>query len=143
MFFKHTHEQSNYLVVTEQDIEELWTRCGFLLLPLFRLGYRWITRFLGLALYAMLLMPGFLQGECKKDALFQSIHIERTSLVYSARIEANNMSFSIPFICPRKVASNIILPIEEPESLKQLMRSLLWRSVMTIFLKGWKAAYKS
>lgn len=66
-----------YLVATEQDIEELSIRCGFLLLPLFRLGYQWITRFLGLALYAMLLMPGFIQGEYKKDALFQSIHIER------------------------------------------------------------------
>ncbi|CAA3026804.1 isoprenylcysteine alpha-carbonyl methylesterase ICME-like [Olea europaea subsp. europaea] len=28
---------------------------------LFRVGYRWITRLLALALYAMLLMPGFLQ----------------------------------------------------------------------------------
>ncbi|PHU25440.1 putative isoprenylcysteine alpha-carbonyl methylesterase ICMEL1 [Capsicum chinense] len=39
----------------------LITRLAFKLLSYLGLGYRWITRFLGLALYAMLLMPGFLQ----------------------------------------------------------------------------------
>lgn len=39
----------------------LITRLSFKLLSYLGLGYRWITRFLGLALYAMLLMPGFLQ----------------------------------------------------------------------------------
>lgn len=31
---------------------------------LFRIGYRWITRLLALACYALFLMPGFLQGTC-------------------------------------------------------------------------------
>lgn len=39
----------------------LITRLSFKLLSYLGLGYRWITRFLGLALYAMLLMPGFIQ----------------------------------------------------------------------------------
>ncbi|OIT24740.1 PREDICTED: probable isoprenylcysteine alpha-carbonyl methylesterase ICMEL2 [Nicotiana attenuata] len=39
----------------------LITRLSFKLLSYLGLGYRWITRLLGLALYAMLLMPGFLQ----------------------------------------------------------------------------------
>ncbi|XP_060192147.1 probable isoprenylcysteine alpha-carbonyl methylesterase ICMEL2 isoform X1 [Lycium barbarum] len=39
----------------------LITWLSFKLLSYLGLGYRWITRFMGLALYAMLLMPGFLQ----------------------------------------------------------------------------------
>ncbi|KAL6572861.1 putative isoprenylcysteine alpha-carbonyl methylesterase icmel2 [Orobanche hederae] len=40
----------------------LLTRLSFQLLSYLGVGYRWITRLLALALYAMLLMPGFLQG---------------------------------------------------------------------------------
>lgn len=29
---------------------------------LFRVGYKWITRFLALSCYALLLFPGFIQG---------------------------------------------------------------------------------
>lgn len=32
-------------------------------LILFSIGYRWITKFFALTLYALLLMPGFLQGK--------------------------------------------------------------------------------
>ncbi|KAL7101166.1 hypothetical protein ACP275_08G039300 [Erythranthe tilingii] len=39
----------------------LLTRLSFKLLSYLGVGYRWITRLLALALYAMLLMPGFLQ----------------------------------------------------------------------------------
>ncbi|KAL6526253.1 putative isoprenylcysteine alpha-carbonyl methylesterase icmel2 [Orobanche minor] len=39
----------------------LLTRLSFQLLSYLGVGYRWITRLLALALYAMLLMPGFLQ----------------------------------------------------------------------------------
>ncbi|KAE9590283.1 hypothetical protein Lal_00027974 [Lupinus albus] len=39
----------------------LITRLTFTLLQYLGIGYRWITRFLALACYAMLLMPGFLQ----------------------------------------------------------------------------------
>lgn len=39
----------------------LVTRMTFTLLRYLGIGYRWITRFLALACYAMLLMPGFLQ----------------------------------------------------------------------------------
>ncbi|XP_057769913.1 isoprenylcysteine alpha-carbonyl methylesterase ICME [Salvia miltiorrhiza] len=39
----------------------LLTRLSFKLLSYLGVGYRWITRLLALALYAMLLMPGFIQ----------------------------------------------------------------------------------
>ncbi|CAN6478418.1 unnamed protein product [Victoria cruziana] len=39
----------------------LITRLSFKLLSYLGVGYRWITRFLALSLYALLLMPGFLQ----------------------------------------------------------------------------------
>ncbi|XP_073310694.1 probable isoprenylcysteine alpha-carbonyl methylesterase ICMEL2 isoform X1 [Primulina huaijiensis] len=40
----------------------LITRLSFKLLRYLGVGYRWITRLLSLALYAMFLLPGFLQG---------------------------------------------------------------------------------
>ncbi|XP_010265336.1 PREDICTED: probable isoprenylcysteine alpha-carbonyl methylesterase ICMEL2 isoform X1 [Nelumbo nucifera] len=39
----------------------LLTRLTFILLRYLGVGYRWITRFLALSCYAMLLMPGFIQ----------------------------------------------------------------------------------
>ncbi|XP_019072226.1 probable isoprenylcysteine alpha-carbonyl methylesterase ICMEL1 isoform X2 [Vitis vinifera] len=39
----------------------LLTRLGFKLLRYLGVGYRWITRFLALGCYALLLMPGFIQ----------------------------------------------------------------------------------
>lgn len=41
----------------------IWDFILFNHLILFSIGYRWITKFFALTLYALLLMPGFLQGK--------------------------------------------------------------------------------
>lgn len=48
-------------------------------------------------------------------------------------LKLNSISSDIPFISPKMAAVNLILPVEEPESGKQL----IWKKVMimTIFLK--------
>ncbi|KAL5581996.1 hypothetical protein UlMin_014438 [Ulmus minor] len=56
----------------------LITRLSFKLLRYLGVGYRWITRLLGLVCYALLLMPGFLQVAYN---YFFSSHVRR-SIVY-------------------------------------------------------------
>ncbi|KAH6791289.1 prenylcysteine methylesterase [Perilla frutescens var. frutescens] len=56
----------------------LLTRLSFKLLSYLGVGYRWITRLLALALYAMLLMPGFIQVAFR---YYFSSHVLR-SIVY-------------------------------------------------------------
>lgn len=41
----------------------IWELFWFLIICSFRVGYRWITGLLALLCYAMLLLPGFLQGK--------------------------------------------------------------------------------
>jgi len=41
-------------------ISQLWILSNHLFL--FRVGYKWITQFLALGCYALLLLPGFIQG---------------------------------------------------------------------------------
>lgn len=54
-----------------QDKWSLLDLC--LITSLSRVGYRWITRLLALALYAMFLMPGFIQG--KFQYLYDSLNL--------------------------------------------------------------------
>ncbi|PON93526.1 Alpha/beta hydrolase fold [Trema orientale] len=72
----------------------LITRLSFTLLRYLGVGYRWITRLLALACYALLLMPGFLQvAYC----YFFSSHVRR-SIVYGDQ-PRNRLDLYLPRNC--------------------------------------------
>lgn len=50
---------------------------------LFRVGYRWVTRFLALGCYSFLLMPGFIQGLLHLHDSISIIHAYMLDLLYT------------------------------------------------------------
>jgi len=57
---------------------------------LFRIGYRWITQLLALGCYAMLLMPGFLQGLLNIIVVFSFLITNNENLSAEFILEASN-----------------------------------------------------
>lgn len=76
---------------------QLWTLSDHLFL--FRVGYKWITRFLALGCYAVLLFPGFIQGlnSVVYNIILIRIIMHVQILIWNALVSPINITYPLPF----------------------------------------------
>ena len=66
---------------------------------LFRVGYKWITKFLALGCYAVLLFPGFIQGlnSVVYNIILIRIIMHVQILIWNALVSPINITYPLPF----------------------------------------------